>query len=150
MTLCEMCPNAEFFWSVFSRIWIEYGEIECISPYSVRMRENTDQKKLGIWTLFTQCHLTEKCKSCSVILDPQDLFVVRCTIWYHLHNLKNIKNTHGGVSLLVKLQTSACNFTKRNTPPRCFSCFLNCTNGTKSRNVSHFRVTKQSELFSVG
>ena len=24
------------------------------SPYSVRMRENTDQKKLCIWTLFTQ------------------------------------------------------------------------------------------------
>ena len=26
-------------------------------PYSVRMRENTDQKKLRIWTLFTQCKL---------------------------------------------------------------------------------------------
>ena len=25
-----------------------------ISPYSVRMRENTDQKNLLIWTLFTQ------------------------------------------------------------------------------------------------
>ena len=25
-----------------------------ISPYSVRMRENTDQKLLRIWTLFTQ------------------------------------------------------------------------------------------------
>ena len=25
-----------------------------ISPYSVRMQENTDQKKLRIWTLFTQ------------------------------------------------------------------------------------------------
>ena len=30
-------------------------EILHISPYSVRMRENTDQKKLRIWTLFTQC-----------------------------------------------------------------------------------------------
>ena len=40
-----------FFWSVFSRIWTEYG----ISPYSVRMRQNTDQKKLRIWTHFTQC-----------------------------------------------------------------------------------------------
>ena len=26
-----------------------------ISPYSIRMWENTDQKKLRIWTLFTQC-----------------------------------------------------------------------------------------------
>ena len=43
-----------FFWSVFSRIRTEYGEIRSISPYSVRMRENTDQKKFRIWTLFTQ------------------------------------------------------------------------------------------------
>ena len=31
-------------------------------------------------------------------------YVMRCAIWYHLHNLKNIKNTHGGVLILVKLQ----------------------------------------------
>ena len=43
-----------YFWSAFSRIRTEYGEILRISPYSVRMRENTDQKKLLIWTLFTQ------------------------------------------------------------------------------------------------
>ena len=29
---------------------------------------------------------------------------------------KNVKNTHGGVLLLVKLQDQACNFTKSNTP----------------------------------
>ena len=29
---------------------------------------------------------------------------MRCAIWYHLHNLKNVKNTHGGVSILVELQ----------------------------------------------
>ena len=44
-----------FFWSVFSRIRTEYGEILHISLYPVRMRENTDQKKLRIWTIFTQC-----------------------------------------------------------------------------------------------
>ena len=33
-----------FFWSVFSRFRTEYGEIQSISSYSVRMRENTDQK----------------------------------------------------------------------------------------------------------
>ena len=43
-----------FFWSVISRIRTEYGELRSISPYSVRMRENTNQKKLRIWTLFTQ------------------------------------------------------------------------------------------------
>ena len=43
-----------FFWAVVSRIRTEYREIRSISQYSVRMRKNTDQKKLRIWTLFTQ------------------------------------------------------------------------------------------------
>ena len=29
---------------------------------------------------------------------------MRYAIWYHLYNSKNVKNTHGGVLLLVKLQ----------------------------------------------
>ena len=43
-SLREKCPYSEFFWFVFACIWTEYGEIWSISPYSVRMRENTDQK----------------------------------------------------------------------------------------------------------
>ena len=31
-TLHEKCPYSEFFWSVISRIWNEYGEILRISP----------------------------------------------------------------------------------------------------------------------
>ena len=27
-----------------------------------------------------------------------------CAIWYHVHILKNLKNNHGGVLLLVKLR----------------------------------------------
>ena len=34
---------SEFFWSVFRRIWTEYLDL-LKSPFSVRMRENTDQK----------------------------------------------------------------------------------------------------------
>ena len=44
-----------FFWSVFYHIRTEYGEILSTFSYSVRMRENKDQKKLRIWALFTQC-----------------------------------------------------------------------------------------------
>ena len=40
----EKCPNTEFFWSVFSSIWSEYGDLPSKSPYSVQIRENTDQK----------------------------------------------------------------------------------------------------------
>ena len=45
LTLCEKCRCSEFFWSVFSRIRTECGEVPLISLlYSVRMWENTDQK----------------------------------------------------------------------------------------------------------
>ena len=48
------------------------------------------------------------------------LHMMLCAIWYHLHNLKNVKNTNGGVLLLVKLQAP-----------------VNCTNATKSHNAPH-------------
>ena len=42
-TLPKKCPYSELLWSVFSRIWTEYGEIRGISLFSVRIRENTEQ-----------------------------------------------------------------------------------------------------------
>ena len=42
------------FWSVFSCTRTKHGNLRSKSPYSVQIQENTDQKKLGIWTLFTQ------------------------------------------------------------------------------------------------
>ena len=41
--LREKGPYSELFLSAFSRIQTEYGEIWSISPYSVKMRENSDQ-----------------------------------------------------------------------------------------------------------
>ena len=43
-TVRKKCPYSEFFRSVFSSIRTEYGEMQCTSPYSVRLWENTDQK----------------------------------------------------------------------------------------------------------
>ena len=43
LLLRKECPHSELFWSAISRIRTEYGEIQSISPYSVRIRENTDQ-----------------------------------------------------------------------------------------------------------
>ena len=43
-SLRKKCPYSEFFWSVFSHVRTEYGEILRLSPYSVRMRENKDKK----------------------------------------------------------------------------------------------------------
>ena len=43
LTLRKKCPYSELFWSAFSYIRTEYGEIRSISSYSVRIRENADQ-----------------------------------------------------------------------------------------------------------
>ena len=60
-------------------------------------------------------------------------------IWYHLYNLNKVKNTNGGVLLLLTVQALACNFTKSNTHPWAFFTFFkNFTNGTKSRKASSF------------
>ena len=66
------------------------------------------------------------------------IHVMLCAIWYHLYNLKHVENTHGGVLRLVKLQSSTST----------------CTNGTKSRNASHyikssFQICKSQEIFLV-
>ena len=52
-----------FFWSVFSCIRTEKDTVYL--SYSVRMRENTDQKNLRIWTLFTQSNLFRSINFCS-------------------------------------------------------------------------------------
>ena len=46
------------------------------------------------------------------------LFGTICTL------KKNVKNTHEGVLILVKLQAEACNFTKINTPTWMFFTFF--------------------------
>ena len=43
----------------------------------------------------------------------------RENVAYHFYNLKNVKNTHGGMSR-----------------------FLNCVNGTKLRNASYIQTAK--------
>ena len=46
--------------------------------------------------------------------------VMLCAIWYHLYNLKNVKNIHGRVLVLVQLQALACNSSKSDPPPWVF------------------------------
>ena len=48
----EKCSDMEFF---LVRILphLDWIRRDSISPYSVRMRENKDQKKLHIWTIST-------------------------------------------------------------------------------------------------
>ena len=45
-----------------------------------------------VWFLIMQAFYAKFSKSVLML----------CAIWQHLYNLKNVKNTHGGVLLLVK------------------------------------------------
>ena len=82
-----------FFWSLFFRIRTEYRKIPRISPYSIPMRKNTDQKKLRIWTLFTQCISTMKF---SHTVYPQSKYSRTkwwyFVWWYHKWTVENMKN----------------------------------------------------------
>ena len=73
------------------------------------------------------------------------IYVMLCAIWYHSYNLKNVKNTHGGVLLLVKLQA----LLKVTLLHGCFSCFLNCAHGTKSRNAPYIFLYKEFLILHV-
>ena len=44
VSTAKKCRYLKFFWSVFSPIWTEYGEIRRISPFEILMRKNMDQK----------------------------------------------------------------------------------------------------------
>ena len=46
----------------------------------------------------------------------ESLYVILCTIWHHLYNLKNVTNTDGEVLLLVKVAGNSLQLTKNNTP----------------------------------
>ena len=61
MTLGKKCPYSELFWSVFTRIWTEYGEIRHMSPYSVQIMENMDQSNSKYETFSRNMKLSWSC-----------------------------------------------------------------------------------------
>ena len=62
--LRKKCPYSELFWSAFCRIRTEYEEIQSISPYSDRMRENADQNnsEYGYFLRSTDCREIQEIK----------------------------------------------------------------------------------------
>ena len=90
----------------------------------------------------TQTHTrTYACKNTRPLYSVLD--EMHCAVWYHFYSLKNVRNKHGAVLLLVKLQS--------NTPPRVFSHFLNCTDDTKphkDKSITH-KSNNLVRLFSA-
>ena len=68
-------------------------------------------------------------------------FVMRCAIWYHLHNLKNVKNTQ---RRSVTFNKFACNFTQSNTPALVFFTFFKlCKQKHTAQSISNVEVHDQ-------
>ena len=95
----------------------------CQNEYSkwiILCQLNRYQKATRSWSSFQQyafsTSVTRNRTWCQCLVS-YNIYVAFCAIWYHLYNLKNLKNSHGGVLLLV-------NFTKSNTPPWVFFTFL--------------------------
>ena len=85
--------NETFFWSIFSCIRTEYEDLLHKSPYSTRIQENTDQKKLHNWTLFTQCEIDTKLK----------LPIIFLFNFEEIHICLFPFNSRGGPKLLFKV-----------------------------------------------
>ena len=62
---------------------------------------------LQSWLIYFKYQTSQ---NCSITMLVVSIRVMPCAIWYHLCNLKNVKNTHGGLLLLVEMQAWACNF----------------------------------------
>ena len=89
---------------------------------------------MGIRDFFSEYILTKKVKFSEfvnvtltkilLLMKISVRYETVCEIWYHLHNLKNMKNTHGRVS-----------------PPSVFLRFVDYINGTKSHKASRMFTT---------
>ena len=66
-----------------------------------------------------------------------NIYLMLCVIYYHLYSFKNAKNTHGGVLLLVKLESKPATLLKVTLFHGCF-----CANDTKSRKATHLLQTR--------
>ena len=77
------------------------------------------------------------------------LHMRHCAIHCHLYNLKNAKNIHRGVLLLVKYRLKPATLLKVTLLHGCFLRFANCKDGTKSRKASHMNMLCSCSLGRV-
>ena len=71
--------------------------------------------------------------------------MMRCAIWYHLYNLKNVKSSHRGVLLLVKLQATAATLLKVTLLHGCFHV-LKIVQMVPSRPKASHAIRKENQL----
>ena len=121
-----------YFTKINTSPWVIFKFFKFYKWYQIAQRRTYFNLSGVLWD-FPKTFLSLLTKRNESLLWPNFVkwrwsFVVLRAIWYHSYNLKNVENTHGGVLILVNLQTEACNFTKSNTPPWVFfTLFKLCT-----------------------
>ena len=89
LPLRKRCPYSKFFWSVLSCMRTEYGEIRSISPCSVQMRENKDQKNSEYGHFLRSVPYRDYviiCRKMSKIIHGVMIFNNNVIIAYHILN----------------------------------------------------------------
>ena len=87
-TLRKKCPYPELFWFVFSRILTEYGELWIISPYSVRIRENTNQNNSEYGYFLCSVNFSRNKDYVHIIISRNSVHYISFAskfIWCHLY-----------------------------------------------------------------
>ena len=94
---------------------VVYLIVEIYNYFIIPMRKLSYSFIYNLMASFIYFYQLDYCFLVSSVI-WKEYNVMLCSIWYHLYDLKNVKNSLGGVLLLVKSQASASNFKKRSTP----------------------------------
>ena len=70
-------------------------------------------------------------------------------IWNQLYNLKNVKNTHSEVIVLLSCRLKLATLVIVSLLHGCFSSFLDCANGTKSRKASNVILLIDTTIWRI-
>ena len=96
-----------FFWSVFSRIRTEYEDLRSKSPYSVRIRENTDQKNsaFGYFSHSDRSHYKLDLEGISYTCHPISITLLCIWLWIlSLWNSSNNSQQHLPLDITIIIQ----------------------------------------------
>ena len=106
-----------FVISVWNKIWSYFN-------HSMRLTLKAGNCKIPKNVYISYLALTLdhfRVDSCRSVLKwvvwPQRFLNVFLLMWYHMYNLKKVKNIYGTVLLSIKLKAQCCSFTKSNTSP---------------------------------
>ena len=72
----------------FFYYWSSMRKISVMSKKTVCFQNKRTKTPETLWYIL---------KKTDTLLEIWQNFQIRCAIWYYLYNLKNVKNTHGGV-----------------------------------------------------